>query len=91
MTTASTTDYKQAIQKLHFWSSSCEYKGDAWPLFLDLSGYSDEYLGCRQAHPKIQLGHLERTMLANALAAFVNHSSQDVHEWISETIDDLQV
>ena len=77
-----------AIQRLHDWSSSCTYKGNAWPLFLDISGYSDEYLGCRQAHPNIQLGHLERTMLAEALMAFTNHGSQDVHEMINEAMDD---
>ena len=88
MTTATMTDHKYAIKRLHDWSSSCEYKGDAWPLFLDLSGYSDEYFGCRQAHPQIEIGHLERTMLADALAAFANHGTQDVHEWIDEVMND---
>ena len=83
-----TTDHAYNIKRLHDWQFSCEYTGDAWPLFLDLSGYSDHHYDERQAHPQIELGHLERTLLAKALLAFTNHGIDDVHQWIEMAMDD---
>ena len=84
--TATDKQYKQAIKRLYNYSASCEYKGNPWNVFLDLSGYSIEYMGTMQAYSPIQLGHLERVMLAEALFAFNTHGYKDVFAWIDEAL-----
>ena len=84
--TLTTTDqqYKHAIKRLYDYSLNCNYSGNAWFVFLDLSGYSDEYMDTMQAYSPIHLGHLERVMLAEALYSFNTHGYKDVFAWIDE-------
>jgi len=84
--TATNQQYKHAIKRLYDHSASCDYKGNPWLVFLDLSGYSGEYMDTMQAHSPIQLGHLERVMLAEALYSFNTHGYEDVFAWIDEAL-----
>ena len=86
--TATDQQYKHAIKRLYDHSASCDYKGNPWLVFLDLSGYSAEYIDTMQAHSPIQLGHLERVMLAEALYSFNAHGYGDVFAWIDEALAD---
>ena len=92
--TLTTTDqqYKHAIKRLYDYSLNCDHNeynsqglsGNPWHIFLDLSGYSAEYMDTMQAYSPIHLGHLERVMLAEALYSFNTHGYKDVFAWIDE-------
>ena len=80
--------YAEATARLWSWSENYDYPTPA-TLFLDLIGYSDEYVGSpmfdlRQVSNR--LGYLELGMLADALQEYANRP-QDVMDYVTKLLD----
>lgn len=60
----------EAIAELFSWSGNYDYPTPA-TLFLDLTNYSEEYIGARLCAEKMPtLGNMEQNLLGAALQAF---------------------
>lgn len=69
----------EPIARLFSWSENYDYPTPA-TLYLDLTGYSDEYIGvelCAEKRPA--LGYLEIGMLADALQAYAGRPLEATH------------
>lgn len=75
----------EPIARLFSWSENYDYPSPA-TLYLDLTGYSDEYIGvelCAEKRPA--LGYLEIGMLADALQVY-SYRPQAATDYVIELL-----
>lgn len=79
-------DFASDTARLFDWSENYDFPSPA-SLFLDLIGYSEEYLGENLTARKMpSLGYLEIDLLAKALSEYASRPN-DVYLWVEKYVN----
>lgn len=87
--TETVPDYAEPVRDLWSWGLNYGWgdKGNPWPLFLDLIGYSAERFGTTLAvGADSHLGYTEASLLADAMTAWADRP-HEVEAWLTDLID----